>query len=111
MSKFYCVYCGKPHESHNGTGSDVSCCGEVGHVEDKPIADLEPDPEVRITSDFNVYDGGSIILLAPHTEQARDWIRDNIPDDAQTLGNNIAIERRYFEDIYWGIKGDGLTIS
>jgi hypothetical protein len=31
--KFVCVYCGKVRDSHNGTGSDIACCGEVGHVE------------------------------------------------------------------------------
>jgi hypothetical protein len=30
--KFACTYCGKEYFSHNGMGSDVSCCGEVGHV-------------------------------------------------------------------------------
>lgn len=28
-----CVYCGAEKPSENGTGGDVSCCGEVGHVE------------------------------------------------------------------------------
>jgi len=30
---FRCVYCGTRHLSNNGTGSDVACCKEVGHVE------------------------------------------------------------------------------
>jgi len=35
MSKFYkCVYCGEKKLSGNGTGSDISCCKEVGHVEE-----------------------------------------------------------------------------
>ena len=29
---YQCVYCGKVHRSPNGTGSDVSCCSERGHV-------------------------------------------------------------------------------
>lgn len=28
-----CVYCGRIHESDSGTGSDVACCGELGHVQ------------------------------------------------------------------------------
>lgn len=31
---FVCVYCGKEKVSHSGVGTDVSCCGEVGHVEE-----------------------------------------------------------------------------
>lgn len=28
-----CVYCGKTHPSESGTGGDVVCCGEIGHVQ------------------------------------------------------------------------------
>ena len=28
---FKCPYCGTTKRSENGTGSDVSCCGERGH--------------------------------------------------------------------------------
>lgn len=30
---YCCTYCGQEKYSHNGLGSDVLCCGEVGHVE------------------------------------------------------------------------------
>lgn len=30
---FVCPYCGNERYSYNGTGSDISCCGEVGHAE------------------------------------------------------------------------------
>ncbi len=35
-----CVYCGRTHQSESGTGSDVVCCGEIGHVQP---ADYEDD--------------------------------------------------------------------
>jgi transcription elongation factor Elf1 len=31
--RFACPYCGKQHMSENGMGTDVACCGEVGHSE------------------------------------------------------------------------------
>lgn len=62
-------------------------------------------------TDFNIADHGSIITLSPHTPEARDWIDENLPADAQWFGNGVAIERRYFEDIYDGICADGLSIS
>ena len=31
--RYVCVYCGQSHGSPSGTGTDVVCCGEVGHVE------------------------------------------------------------------------------
>lgn len=30
---FECIYCGALRPSENGTGSDVVCCGERGHVQ------------------------------------------------------------------------------
>ena len=30
---FCCAYCGTTKTSNTNTGSDISCCGEVGHVE------------------------------------------------------------------------------
>ena len=33
---FKCPYCGKTKPSENGTGSDVACCGEAGHVKEVP---------------------------------------------------------------------------
>lgn len=62
-------------------------------------------------SDFTVADHGSIIILSPDSDVAKQWISDNIPDDAQIWCNGIAIERRYFEDIYIGIKAENLTVS
>lgn len=33
MSTFgLCPFCGKTKPSANGTGSDVACCGEIGHT-------------------------------------------------------------------------------
>lgn len=32
MKRFECPHCGMDKPSHNGTGSDVSCCGEIGHA-------------------------------------------------------------------------------
>lgn len=28
---YACIYCGKEHDSPNGTGTDILCCGELGH--------------------------------------------------------------------------------
>ena len=30
---YECPFCGTLKTSPNGTGSDVSCCGEVGHAQ------------------------------------------------------------------------------
>jgi hypothetical protein len=32
-SYFSCPYCGNEHESPNGAGTDINCCGETGHAD------------------------------------------------------------------------------
>lgn len=39
-----CVYCGRTHTSESGTGGDVVCCGEIGHVQ--PVNYEEEDANV-----------------------------------------------------------------
>ena len=62
-------------------------------------------------TDFVLSDHGSIVILTPQTPEARGWVNEHLPDDAQCFGRGVVIERRYFEDIYDGITADGLTIS
>jgi len=61
--------------------------------------------------DFTVENHGSIFLLRPNTKAAQAWIDSNIPEDAQYLGNAVAIEHRYIMDIIDGIQADGLSIG
>jgi len=62
-------------------------------------------------TDFTVCDEGTIVLLTPETEAAKEWVKTNLPDDAMTFGNGIAIEHRYADDILTGIVDDGLTVE
>ena len=64
-----------------------------------------------MTTDFDIADHGSIIVLRPVSTEAREWTDDYLPEDAQWGFGGVVIERRYFEDIYNGIVSDGLTIS
>ena len=54
---------------------------------------------------------GSIILLTPLTELAKDWVGTYLPDDLQWFGGGVAIEPRYFDNIADGIQEGGLTIA
>lgn len=62
-------------------------------------------------ADFTVQNEGSIFLLRPLTEAARDWVAEHIPADAQTFGDAIVIEHRYIGDIVDGAQRDGLTVE
>lgn len=64
-----------------------------------------------MTTDFDITDHGSIVILAPVSTDARDWIDENLDPETQWFGRGAAIERRYFEAIYDGITNDGLTVA
>jgi hypothetical protein len=59
--------------------------------------------------DFDVVDGGSVVLLIPNTPEAESWVAENLPEDAPTLGKGIGVERRYIGAILNGLTEDGLT--
>lgn len=60
--------------------------------------------------DFVVSGGGSIYLLTPLTDNAKQWVDEHLPADRQTLGNGIAVEHRYIEEIVQGAQRDGLKV-
>jgi hypothetical protein len=72
-------------------------------------SELEAPP----SPDFTIRDEGSILLLTPHTEPARNWITENIGRDNgfQPYFPTIVIERRYVEAILHGIRDSGLEVA
>lgn len=60
--------------------------------------------------DFAVRNEGSIQLLVPNTDAAREWVSQHISEDAQRFCGGIVVESRYIDDIVQGIQGDGLTV-
>ena len=66
--------------------------------------------ELQLT-DFFVQNAGSIFLLRPLTDAAREWIDEHIPDDAQTFGDAIAVEHRYIAPIVTAAIADGLVVE
>jgi hypothetical protein len=65
------------------------------------------------SADFTVRDEGSILLLSPLTEPARNWIDQHIgPDNGfQPYYPTIVIEPRYVIAILEGIRVAGLEIG
>jgi hypothetical protein len=64
------------------------------------------------TPDFTVRDEGTIVLLTPHTEPARNWIHEHIGRNSgfQPYYPIIVIEPRYFGPILEGIRDSGLEV-
>jgi len=59
----------------------------------------------EITMDFLVSGGGTVYLLRPISTEAKAWVETHIPDDAQWLGEAVAVEHRYIADIVEGHPG------
>lgn len=62
-------------------------------------------------TDVTVSNHGSIALVRPLTDAARDWLRDNVQDNAQYLGASLAVEPRYIDDLVAGMESAGLEVS
>lgn len=62
-------------------------------------------------NDFILQDHGSISLLTPITEAAREWVAEHLPEDAPIFGLSFAIEHRCVEPILHGIADAGLTVG
>lgn len=61
--------------------------------------------------DFIIADHGSILILNAISEEAKEWVANHIPDDAQTWGpNGTVVEPRYIGPIIDGIQSEGLSI-
>jgi hypothetical protein len=62
--------------------------------------------------DFTLHRSGTLYLLTPNTQDAKDWVKLHIPEDAQYLGKSLAIEGlSYLVPILQGIDDDGLTVD
>ena len=62
-------------------------------------------------SDFFLSDQGSLAILVPLSEEAHDWIDENLGEGAIWYGRGIAIEPRYVGGLLEGITSDGLTVE
>lgn len=61
-------------------------------------------------ADFRVTNGGSMFLVHPLTQECRDWLDENVQAESwQWLGNALAVEHRFIEDLVEGMQNDGLN--
>ncbi len=62
--------------------------------------------------DLHITGGGTVYLVHALTDAGRAWIEENVClDDAQYLGDGLAVEHRYIADIVRGATADGLSVS
>jgi hypothetical protein len=62
-------------------------------------------------TDFVVSGGGSIFLFTATNADALEHLRDNVSDEAQWLGDCLAVEHRYAVDLAASLQAEGFTVS
>lgn len=63
-------------------------------------------------TDFCVKGGGTVFMVAPVSDAAKEWVRENVRlESYQWLGNAFGVEHRYVRDLLDGVRADGLTVS
>lgn len=71
---------------------------------------LKALPE-RQSADFMFSHQGSLVMVYPITEAAKEFLTRTAPEDAQFLGDAMAVEPRYLDGVREAIKSEGLTIQ
>lgn len=61
--------------------------------------------------DFVAENCGSLFMLQPVSDAAKEWVDEHLPEDAQWLGPRVAIDHRCFPPIAEGIVNDGLSLA
>ena len=61
--------------------------------------------------DVHIAGGGSVYLVIPLTDAAREWIEENVGGETTWFGDGLAVEHGYIDDLVDGMAGDGLVIA
>ena len=49
----------------------------------------------------------SVYLITPLTTECREWLKENVSEDALYLGPSLVVEHRYVESLIWGLEEHG----
>jgi hypothetical protein len=92
----------------SGSGNAINEDGEYT-VHFCPDADILVEV---VEPDVSVANHGSIFMIQPITQAAKEWVDENVPlEDYQWLGSSFSCEHRYVEDLVAGMQGDGLVVA
>ena len=67
-------------------------------------------PASNRTPDVSIENHGSVMLFRLLTPAATDFVDENVSTDAQYLGNALAVEPRYAQDLAQGMIDAGLAV-
>lgn len=63
------------------------------------------NPDVLVTNHFTIF------AFDLRTQRARDWVQENVQDDAQFFGGQLMVEHRFAQDLAAGMQADGLVVQ
>lgn len=63
------------------------------------------------TTDVTVRNEGTILLFRPVSEQAREWLSENVQSDATWFGRALVVEHRYADGLIEGLESAGLSVG
>jgi len=85
----------------------------MGYITVKLSKQLRAEDQHAFASfgpDATVENHGSIALVRPLTDAARDWLHENVHEGASYFGSALAVEPRYVAQLVEGMIGAGLVI-
>ena len=62
------------------------------------------------TPDYVVQNHGSIFLVEPQSDEARDNLQDNVQEGAQFFGRALVVEHRYILDLVATLQNEGWDV-
>ena len=60
--------------------------------------------------DVRIENHGSIVLVQPLTDTAREWLTANVGEDSMYFGGALVVEPRYLGELVDGMVSDGLNL-
>jgi len=61
--------------------------------------------------DLRIENHGSLFLVRPDSDAGRKWLKDTAPEDAQFLGDAMAVEPRYIGLVIECAQADDLEVE
>jgi squalene cyclase len=78
---------------------------------ERPKGDSVKSPAKKSAPDVLVANAGTVFTFCPLTTRAKEWIEENVQDDAQWFGHALVVEHRYAWGLAQGLKDAGLVLQ
>ena len=72
------------------------------------VTDAMVEAQIGSGPDYRVENHGSLALVYPISQDAKNWIDENVSSDSQWFGGGLAVEPRYLGDLVDGMRAAGL---